>query len=79
MGTPILQWGRGGKQPHRVMGGLLQLDFDLRAGRVRRAAAWGKAGGHEHPEGSPTLRRPDPGVLGYLGGSRGGHPARGCQ
>lgn len=40
--TALVKWG---EEPHRIMEGLLQLDFDLRAGGVRRATAWGKAGG----------------------------------
>lgn len=43
-GHPHTALVEGGKQPHRIMEGLLQLDFDLRAGVVRRATAWRKGG-----------------------------------
>lgn len=52
MGVPPILGcaGEGVSQPHRIMGGPLQLDFDLGAGGIGGATAWGKGGGGcEHP------------------------------
>lgn len=78
MGTPTLRGWRGAK-PHRVLGGLLQLDFDLRAGGVGRAAAWGKGGHREHPEGPPSPAAPRPGRAGLPGGVPGGSSGQGVS
>lgn len=80
MGTPVLECTGGGAQPHRVMGGLLQLDFDLGAEGVRWAAAWGKVGVMRTPRGPPAPRRPPrPGGAGLPGGVPGGSSGQGVS